>query len=873
MPPVIEPGKALGPYQVIEAIGAGGMGEVYKARDTRLDRIVAVKVLPAHLTEHADSRERFEREARAVSGLNHPNICTLYDIGRQDEIDFLVLEYLEGETLADRIARSPIPLDEALKYAIQIVGALDKAHRHGVIHRDLKPANIMLTKAGTKLLDFGLAKFRAAQTAASSMSGLATGLPPESLTGQGVIVGTLQYMAPEQLEGADADARTDIFAFGSVLYEMITGRRAFQGKSQPSLISSIMSGDPPPLSSIQTMAPPALEHVVKTCLAKDPADRWQTAHDVMAHLKWIAEGSSQSSIAIPVAGKRHQRDRLTTVMLAIVTLLVIAMSAPTFYYFRGEPSAPEIRFDFSTPIPPNPTSLSVSPNGEAVTFSAISSTGIALYVRRLNQVSWEQLAGTEGGTNPFWSPDSRYIGFFAFRKLKKVAVNGGVALDICECPQATGTWNEDGTILFGNSTNGIFSVSENGGTPNRLDESGFFPTFLPGGRHFLYTSLRPEPGIYVRSLDTRDDRLVVSGISSSAYADSYLFYLRQGTLFAHPFDPDKLAVQGEPSRVVDQVAVGLLGRGAFSISRTGVIAYRPGTGTTAKSQLSWHDRSGKKLQDVGQPDAYAPNFDLSPDAKHVALSKIESGVSNIWLMEWSRGVTTKLTNLTAEAATATGRDVVWSPDGLRLVYSIRPKGSADIFEKQASGLGSETAVVDSPSDEYVEDWSRDGKYILYLVTTSNGTDIWAMPLFGDRKPMPLVQSPSPKDEPHFSFDGKWIAFNSMESGVAQVYVMSFPSLDQKRQISTNGGSQARWRQDGKELFYLAGDGKMMAVDMSVVNGRIDSGSPRVLFETGLSVDTNRDQYAVTADGQRFLLLKPLGEALAAPITVVVNWKH
>jgi len=872
--PVIEAGKTFGPYQILEPIGAGGMGEVYKARDTRLDRIVAIKVLPAHLSEQPDSRERLEREARAISGLNHPHICTLHDIGRQDEIDFLVMEYLEGETLAARLMKGALPIDQAVKFAIQIADALDKAHRQGVIHRDLKPANVMLTKSGAKLLDFGLAKLTPSKPAVTAVSMLPTVEPSVNLTAQGTILGTLQYMAPEQLEGLEADPRTDIFAFGALMYEMVTGRKAFPGKSQPSLITAIMSAEPPPLSS-QSMSPPALDHVVKTCLAKDPADRWQTAHDVMAQLKWISEGGSQLGVPAPVSAARRSRDRLLISMLAASALLLVAMAVPTFLYFQDPPEPNEIRFTVETPFALNPVQLALSPDGRWMAFPARSSTsGVpAIFVRRLDSTSFQQLAGTEGGSSPFWSPDSRHVGFFANARLKKVAVTAGTPQDLTDAAPVGGSWNGQGTILFSRGGN-LFSISASGGEPRAVEVDttppAAFAQFLPDGNQFLYTAPGPTAGIYVAALDSKNARLLVPGLSSGAYVDpGFVLFQRQGALFAQAFNPKALTLSGEPIQILDEVLTNAVnGRAAFAVSQNGVLLYRGARGVLGNQQFIWYDRSGKQLGPAGKPDAYAANFDLSPDGKQVALSIVDPTGSGptLWLMDWARGVTTPFTF----GGRGAGTDVVWSPDGLRLAYSRsrERESGADIVAKNANGLGEEEVLVANPTPEWVEDWSKDGRYLAYI--TGSGIGIWAIPQFGDRKPFPIVESPFDKDEPHFSFDSRWLAYNSSESGTSQIYVISFPAKDQKLQVSDTGGTQPRWKRDGTELYYLGLDGRMMAVNIRS-GAKLDAGSPRALFETGISVSVSRDQYAVTPDGQRFLLLKPLSDAAQAPLTVVVNW--
>jgi eukaryotic-like serine/threonine-protein kinase len=871
-------GTHLGPYQILVPIGAGGMGEVYKASDSRLNRTVAIKVLPPQSSKNPEMKQRFEREAQAIAGLNHPHICTLHDVGHQDGIDYLVMEYLEGETLAHRLERGALRLDEALKAAVEIADALDKAHRQGVVHRDLKPSNVMLAKSGTKLLDFGLAKLTEPQRPAA-VSTLAT---RTDLTAQGTILGTLQYMAPEQLEGGEADSRTDIFAFGVVLYEMVTGRKAFDGKSQASLISAIMSSDPQPPSSLQPMTPPLLDHVVKTCLAKDPELRWQTARDLLTQLKWIAQGATQLGLPVPVAARRRKRERVLWTLLGLAMVAVIVLAVPAFLYVRGPEQPDEVRFLASVPAMPNAIAIAVSPDGRWIAYAAATAAGrTSLFVRPIGSIAPQLLVGTEGGPiAPFWSPDSRSIGFFVGGRLKKVDVSGGPPQTICDAGSTWGgTWNSDGIIVF-SSNNLLYRVSASGGVPTpitSLDQSQgetghYAPYFLPDGRHYLYlvwSADASNSALYVGLLDSMERVRLMAAESMAAYAEpGYILFQRQGTLFAQMFDPKRLQVTGEQVRIADAVITnpGVGRRSAFAVSRNNTLIYRSDNGTTENdSQFVWFDRSGKQIANAGKPGPYAASFDLSPDAKRIVATRRDSGnLGDVWVIEWARDIATRLT-----FDPVADNDPIWSPDGLRVAFDSNRKGSNDIFVKNVSGTAEEESVLSSVENEYAEDWSRDGRYIAY-VYKANGESLNALPLFGDRKPFTVVKSPFPKDEPHFSFDGKWLAYASNESGTWQVYVVSFPTADQKYQISTDGGSQPRWRSDGKELYYLSLDGKLMAAGITA-GEKIQSGIPRMLFETGLTTDPIRDQYAVTPDGQRFLLLRPLTGATPTPITVVINW--
>jgi len=871
-------GTQLGPYEVLALIGEGGMGQVYRATDTRLNRAVAIKVLPPHFSDNPEMKERFEREAQTVAGLSHPHICTLHDVGQQDGTHYLVMELLEGETLAQRLERGPMPVDEALKVGIEIADALDKAHRQGVVHRDLKPANVMLTKTGSKLLDFGLAKLKPAAGQSSTLSAMPTNV---NVTAQGAILGTLQYMAPEQLEGREADSRTDIFAFGALMYEMVTGKKAFEGRSQASLISSIMSAEPRPLAEHQPATPSAIAHIVRTCFRKDPEDRWQTAHDLFIQLQWLNSGATPTEVASSVTLPGKKRGKLHWVLRAIAALLIVMLAVPAFLYFRGTPAADEVRFLITPPNMPNPYFVSISPDGRQVAFVASAGLGDqSLFVRRMGSTEIQKLPGTDGAQNPFWSPDNRSIGFVDGGKLRRIDVSGGSSQNIAEVG-GPGTWSQDGTILFMSADNRLYRVPATGGEPtpvtsldpSRGETGHFWPHFLPDGRHFLYTAWSGQESnraIYAGSLDSTEPTRLVSAQSMAVYAPGYLLFQREGTLFAQAFDAGSISLTGEPFRVADQVAYNIgNGRSAFAASQTGTLIYRSTGGVSPTQRFSWFDRSGTESA-AGEPGPYLRNFALSPDDKRLAVSLTDAGTSrsDIWLMDWATGVTSRFTYEGAGTGVS-GRDVVWSPDGQQLAFSSYAKGNADIALKKASGVGSDEILVGSTNPEYVEEWSPDGKYIVYGIWAPHPTDLWAVSL-ADRKPFPVVQSPFRKDEPHVSFDGKWLAYSSEESGRWQVYVISFPGGDQRRQVSTNGGGQPRWRRDGKELYYLGLDGKMMAVDI-VTSAGLNSGIPRPLFDTGLTLEPTLDQYAVTSDGQRFLVLKPVAGAAPVPITVVVNW--
>jgi serine/threonine protein kinase/Tol biopolymer transport system component len=861
-------GTRLGPYEILSPLGAGGMGEVYRARDTRLNRTVAIKVLPSHFADEPTVRQRFEREAHAVSSLNHPHICTLYDIGRQDGVDFLVLELLEGETLAARIEKGALPLDQALRYAAQIADALDRAHRQGVVHRDLKPGNIMLTKDGAKLLDFGLAKMQNQPADDETVT--------KALTAQGTILGTFQYMAPEQLEGKDADARTDIFAFGAVLYEMVTGRRAFAGKTQASVIAAILAADPPPLSTLQATCPPALEHLVKTCLAKDPEDRRQTIHDVKLELKWIAEGGgSQAKPSAPPS-------KLAWLPWILAAVILLAAAPFVIAYFRRAPE--ETRAVRSHILAPEKTSftgignLAVSPDGRRLAFVAVGSDGANLvWVRSLDSLSAQSLNGTDGAAYPFWSPDSRFIGFFADSKVKKIEASGGPPITLCSSTRniSGGTWNRDGVIVFSALGGGpLYRVEAAGGEATLLTsldrsrgETGqTFPSFLPDGRHFLYhsvTGTSAQQGVYVGSLDSKDVKRLVESGSSAEYGQGNLLFVRNDNLMAQPLDLQRLETAGAAVPVTEDVAVGITtGRAAFSVSGNGVLVYQTG-GTRGDMRLTWFDRSGKKAGVLGDRSSYG-SVSLSPNGAKAAVNKT-GAQAGVWLFDVARDLPTRLT-----FDAAFHRYPVWSPDGSRIVFSSSKRnGHFELYEKASSGAGIEQLIVPSDVDMYATSWSPDGQFILYQTQGEPQQKLGLLPISGDRKPRVFLQAEVRVRHGQFSPDGRWIAYESPESGKAEVYVAPFPGPGGKRQISTGGGGTPRWRRDGKELFYLAPDRQLMAAEVNGKGGAFEIGAVRPLFRTRAAAPALT--YDVTADGQRFLVINSVEEEESSPLTLVVNW--
>jgi serine/threonine protein kinase len=879
-------GRTLGHYRVVSLLGSGGMGEVYRATDTRLDRTVALKVLPAHLSSDPERRQRFEREARAVSSLSHPHICALYDVGQQDGIDYLVMEYIEGESLADRLAKGPLPVDLALRYAVQITDALDKAHHARLVHRDLKPANIMLTKSGAKLLDFGLAKLRGSESEAvlTGQSDLAT--ERARLTREGTIVGTLQYMAPEQLEAGTVDARTDIFAIGAVLYEMITGKKAFTGKSQASLIAAILSSEPQPVSTVQPMAPPTLDRVVKTCLAKDPDDRWQTAHDLMLELKWVAETGSEANTAALIVVRGRNRERLAWILAVALLLGLVAALVFIIPYFRRSPtevSATRFIIPGSEKLPL--LDSSISPDGRRLIYRTSSEGKQQLWIRPLDSLTAQPLPGTDKISWPaFWSPDGRYVGFFADSKLKKIELSGGPAQAIADAPEPRGgSWNREGVIVFSPSTiSPLYRVLTGGEVTQltTLDESRQetthrWPFFLPDDRHFLYLARSAQSertGIYVGSLDSKEVKWITSADSNVSYTrPGYLLFVREGTLMAQPFDVDKLEVKGEAFPIIQRIRyISDIALAGFSVSSDGVLVYT--TGNPVPNQLTWFDRSGKQLGTVDPPAAYS-RLRLSPDEKRVAVERSDSPAyyRDIWLIELARGVASRLTSDPTEDSFP-----VWSPDGGRIAFSSNREGQFNLYQKLSSGAGGDEELLKSAEPKFMLDWSPDGRFILYRTPGwKTRADVWVLPLFGDRKPFPLLQTNFAETWARFSPDGRWVAYVSDETGTDEVCVREFQGSGDTWHVSTGGGSFPRWRRDGKELFYNSG-GKLMAVDVKASGSGFAAGVPKLLFEKSVSSSPSLNvrmagYFDVSGDGQRFLIPVQVEESLPEPITVVLNW--
>ncbi|MGA7793131.1 MAG: protein kinase [Candidatus Acidiferrales bacterium] len=893
----ILPGRRLGPYEILSAIGAGGMGEVYKARDTRLDRIVAIKVLPTHLADRSELRERFDREAKTIASLNHPHICVLHDIGHQDGIDFLVMEYLEGETLAQRLQKGPLPLEQVLQYAIEIADALDKAHRKGITHRDLKPGNIMLTKSGTKLLDFGLAKLKQETTPVIPDSQLPT--MKSAITGQGTILGTLQYMAPEQVEAKEVDARTDIFAFGAVVYEMATGKRAFEGNTQASLIAKILEVDPPPISTLQPMTPPAFDRVVKTCMAKEPDERWQTASDLCRELKWIAEGGSQIISMTTAAGKGVRSLGRRSLIFGLGTLLLgAAISGIAIWNLKPTPSKPVTRTVINLPpgdrlVGPDQTSIALSPDGKQLAYAALRGGISQLYLRAMDSLESKPIPGTEGASEPFFSPDGQWLGFFTAQKLKKVSVSGGAAVTLGGAVFAMGgSWSSRGTIVFApTATSPLLQASDAGGAPQPLthlekgDAGHGWPEFLPGGKAVLFGAgtTAASSQVAIQSIATGERRNLFGGMKPRYAASGHLIFAQSGTLMAVSFDPQRLEIKGTPVPVVEGVAYSAnLASSQYSISDNGSLIYLSGGTQGTQQRLVWVDRKGAE-QPLAAPARVYRQPRLSHDGRRVAVTVDEQG-SQIWLYDLSRGT---LTRLTFEGNRNT--DAAWTPDGKRIAFESNKEGPQNIFWQLADGSGGLERLTTNDYPHYLLSWSSDGQLLSFVeLNPATGRDIWVLRM-GDpsassgqvpsagsgqvRKVQPFLRTPFDETSPQFSPDGRWLAYISNESGRYEVYVQPYPGPGGKWQISTEGGTEPVWNPNGRELFYRSGNNKMMAVEIATQPGFV-AGTPRMLFEGQYApAPLTFPNYDVSPDGQRFLMLKPVEQAESAltQINVVLNW--
>ncbi len=874
-------GARLGPYEILGPLGAGGMGEVYRARDTRLGRDVAVKVLPGHLSADPEVRSRFEREARAISSLNHPHICTLHDVGHQDGTDFLVMELVEGESLAERLTRGPLPAEQLLRLGAEIADALARAHRAGIIHRDLKPGNIMLTRSGAKLMDFGLARAEGSAGSALGNAETLAGLThsptvARPLTAEGTIVGTFQYMAPEQLEGREADARSDLWALGCVLYEMATGKRAFSGGSQASLISSIMKDEPRPLSEMAPLTPPALDRLVRQCLAKDPEDRWQSAGDLTRELRWIAEVGSRAGVPAPVAARRRTRERIAWGAAA----LGLAAALLTLPVVLRRPEAPRaVRLTLDPPenlkISPNWADQAISPDGRFVAFEAQDSTGTTqIWLRSLESPEAAPLPGTADALGVFWSPDSRFIAFFApqTHKLMKIPVSGGPAVTICVAKNGRGAaWSRKGVIVFAPAAEGpLFSVPEGGGEPvqvtaldaGRHEITHRYPSMLPDGDHFLFASLPAGPNgwdIYAGSLGSKSVTKILTARSSATYVEpGYLLFARDGKVMAQRFDAGRLSPSGEPVALADAPApseydaepvASASGDGRLVFPRIKVPDMR----------LEWRDRAGAERGALTLPAGPWQMGVISMDARFAAVRNGD----DIWRVDLTRSVATRVT-----LGGALYENPVWSPDGNWIAFDVNRSGRGEIQLADASGGGEiRTLPTTDHLFKVAEDWTPDGRTLVFGdLASSTLWDVWTVPVSGEGKAAPLLQTPFNELGARVSPDARWFLYLSNESGRQELYVQSFPVPGHKVQISRDGAGGGGWARGGTEIIYASGN-SLFSVPVKAEGASLQPGEAVKLFDMPQG-STGGDG---TRDGQRFLISLPAGEAPKSSLSVILGW--
>ena len=895
----ISAGSQLGPYEIISPLGAGGMGEVYRARDGRLNREVAIKVLPSSFANDQDRLRRFEQEARATSALNHPNILVVFDIGAHESSPYIVAELLEGEELRERMNGAPLPIRSCIDYAYQITLGLAAAHAKGIIHRDLKPENLFLTKDGRiKILDFGLAKLQPSRQADDASDVVTMKL----ITEPGVVMGTASYMSPEQIRGLDVDHRSDIFAVGLILYEMVAGKPAFNGHSVADVMSAVLKDEPPDLSETNQRVSPALERIVRRCLEKKREDRFQSTSDLcfaIEALSTLAGSRFERAAASTAVSEHSPKARLAgnpRLAWAVAAMLLAAALMFAWMWYSREPAkdANVVRFSL---FPPEETRFfsagreasppALSADGRRLAFvTAMADGKRQLWVRALDSLATQPLSGTEGAAHPFWSPDGRYIGFFANGKLNRIDAAGGPVLTLCDAPAGWGgSWSRDGVIILSpNNTSPLFQVPASGGTPSPVTElaesrgavSHYWPCFLPDGRHFLFLSRAFSTGageqdtINLGSLDSKDSRPLFNASSNVAYAQGHLLFHRAGLLLAQPFDVDGLKTVGEAFPVLERVQYELTSsRGIFAASDSGVLIYQPGAAASS-FQLTWFDRTGKALGTLGDPANYfTPSPAISPDGTKVAL-QISNAVdsrdsSDIWIYDIARNLPTRFT-----FNPASERAPLWSPDGSTLAFGSTQKGPVDIYKKAANGTGDETLLLESPFDKYPMSWSKDGRLILYQeIAPRVGADLWVLPLEGERKAFPFVQSEFNDLAPTFSPDMRWVAYQSDASGRPEIYVAPFPGPGGKRQVSSTGGTFPRWRGDGKEIYYLAANNRLMAAEVNGAGTEFEVGASRPMFEARITGPGYF--YAVTPDGQRFLVNRAIEQKNTPQMVLVLNW--
>ncbi len=889
-------GSRLGAYEIVSPQGAGGMGEVYKARDTRLDRLVAIKILPHHFSSSPDFHERFQREAKAIASLSHPNICALFDVGQQDGTDYLVMEFLQGDTLEQSLAKGAMPLERALDIGIHIADALAAAHRAGIVHRDLKPGNIMLTRSGVKLLDFGLAKAAAASAGGRSML---TTTPP-GLTVEGTILGTFPYMAPEQLQGEEADQRSDIFAFGAVLYEMITGHRAFDGKSQASLIAAILDRQLPPVSLVQSLASPTLDRTVARCLAKNPDERWQSASDLAMSLRWelegrVAPGQSQSALARDSPRRRRGLFLWGAYLAAAAVIGGVAVAAASRYYQVADPVPQVVRFEWAdgpTLVSGLDFYISIAPDGRRVAYTAVDAAGTRhIWIRAMDSLDSRMLAGTQDARSLFWSPDSRYVAFGQDRRLMKVEASGTTppeTLTEIDGIAGIGSWHGNGTIIFGGrgpGQGGLRRVAATGGAATQItavregQQAHSYPVFLPDGEHFIYLALSTNPdirGFYLGALSVAPEAQPQARLMPAQYGASYvplragiglLLYQRERTVMAQEFDEQRLAPIGEARRIADNV--GAAGSSGYFAASTGMLAFRDAGGGGA--QLRWFARTGSVLEEITGEGAYA-EMNLSPDATRLAVYQTD-GQQDVWVRDLARTSSNRVT-----LGNDPERGPVWSPDGKMIAYS----SLGNIYRTAADGTGSPQLLRSNTGS--ILDWSADGCCLLYQTnTTTTNADLWMLPLGGDRMPVPLLVTPQDETAAKFSPDSKWFVYRSNRSGSSEIYVQPFVRGPADRRtgqtpVSIGGGWQPRWSANGREILYLAPNGRLMSVSVSAAGGAFVAATPKPLFDLpilgGATAAPVSARWDVTRDGMRIVAnVEASGLPRVSRVHIVENWQQ
>jgi serine/threonine protein kinase len=885
----LSPGIRLGPYEILDAIGAGGMGEVYRARDSRLGRDVALKVLPEAFARDADRMLRFEREARVLASLNHPNIASLYGLEESNGARALVMEVVEGPTLAERIKRGSLPIEEALLVAKQIADGLEYAHERGIIHRDLKPSNVKRRPDGqVKILDFGLAKALEGEASDEVLQHSPT--LSAGATRTGVLLGTAAYMSPEQVRCKRVDRRADIWAFGCVLYEMLTGLGAFTGETISDNLASVIRAEPE-WSFLPTGVPPRIREILRLCLQKDVKQRLQAVGDARITIEEVLAGA-QDVVSLTAPADAHPKLRERMTWIAVVALLTLASTWFGVGYFSRTPKPgqpiisqigpPENTKFILTGLTAGPPVL--SPDGTLLAFAARSADGKQfLWVRSLDGAVEEPLVGTEGATFPFWSTNSRSLAFFANGKLDRIDATGGPLLPVCDAiSNRGGSWGPDGTILFAGLSGPIFRVPASGGTPQqvtKLDESlsqfsHRWPQFLPDGRHFLFFGQVTASGnstIYIGSLDGGGaPKVLLRNESNAIYAPpGYLLFVRQGTLVAQRFDANKLQLTGDAAPLAGHEAVdSSLRRGNFSVSENGILVYA--SGALSEGRLLWFDRNGKQLGGTGAVDVYGfPR--ISPDGRKLAVSKVSGPSSSaIWILDLDRGTSSRLTF-------SVGRNDLpaWSPDGKFIAFVSTQGGNRHIYQQAVNGTGAATSLVTGDTDEILPSWSSDGRYLVFQTHGTQGNsqwEIWAQPLFGDHKAFPVAQKPqSLQGTPALSPDGKWLANDSDESGRIEVYVTPFLHGGGKWQVSTGGGSCPRWRADGHELFYMSLENKIMSAEISPQTSSVVIGKVQQVFQANPIPFAPQCMYDVSADGKKMVVVTLAVEQGSQPLTLVVNW--